>query len=169
MYKVRGSLVSLAFCSMALMSACADSTAPSAASFDVTPLASHVGGPDLTDFRMFAGQLWVCPDTKKATAGFLYRWSIVDNATNQVVQQGVRSNVTSGTCLMLAAVPTSPRGHYTATVREDAGAKYKISSIVASYGGNLPIVAPTATVNANGKMITDQLSSDYGVVFTFYH
>lgn len=70
---------------------------------------------------------------------------------------------------MLAAVPTSPRGHYTATVREDAGGKYKVSSIVASYGNNLPIAAPTATVNVNGKMITDKLSSDYGVVFTFYH
>ncbi len=169
MHKLKGSLLPLAFCSMALVSACADSTAPSSAPLVAAPLASHVGGPDLTDFKNFAGQLWVCPDTKKATSGFLYRWSIVDNKTNAVVQSGVTTNVTSGTCLMLASVPTSPRGNYTATVREDPGAKYKVSSITASYGSNLPIAAPTATVDVAGRKITDKMTSDYGVVFTFYH
>ena len=169
MYKLKGSLLSLAFCSIALVSACADSTAPAVASFDVAPLASHVGGPDLTDYHGFAGQLWVCPDTKEPTKGFLYRWSIVDNVTKQVVQKGVTTNVTSRTCVMLAAVPTLTKGRYTATVREDAGPKFKISSIVASYGSNLPILAPTATVDVSAKMITDRLTNDYGVVFTFYH
>lgn len=169
MHKLKGSLLPLAFCSIALVSACADSTSPVATPLVAAPLASHVGGPDLTDFRNFAGQLWVCPDTKKAANGFLYRWSIVDNKTKVVVQSGVTSNVTSGTCLMLASVPTSPRGNYTATVREDPGAKYKISSITASYGSNLPIAAPTATVDVSARRITDKMTSDYGVVFTFYH
>jgi hypothetical protein len=161
---------SLVMSSFVLLAACTDASAPVAPVVPVAPLAAHTGGPDLSDYNAFPGELWVCPDVPYPVIGFIYRWSIVDNATNQVVQSGFSTNVTAGICIQLASVSTLTPGNYTATVREDPAAHFKISSITSRYGTNLPITPPTPNFPPPvGKVISNILTNDYGVVFTFYH
>lgn len=152
-----------------LLAACADSTAPTPRVLAVAPSAAVIGGPNLSDFRSFSGQLWVCPDTPGPGTGFYFKWSIVDNATSLVVASGTVANASAQQCLNLGSVPTNVRGRYTATVKEDPGNPYKLQSISASYGSNLPIAAPTPTINLAKKTISSLMSNDFGVLFTFHH
>lgn len=159
-----------AFTFAAVLSACADSaTAPLRAPLAVAPVAAHTGDPSENDFNTFPGELWVCPDVGDPIVGFLYRWTITDNATMLVVQSGVTKNIVGGVCTFLASVPTDTYGRYTAWVREAPAGKYKIASIEAHYGLNFPNTPPPATLDMNGKAISDLISNDFGVVFTFYH
>jgi hypothetical protein len=152
------------------LTACTDAIAPVNRTMPITPAAAHSGGPNLADYNAFPGELWVCPDVPYPVLGFIYRWSIVDDATNAVVQSGVSYNVTAGFCIQLAAVPTNTSGHYTATVREDPAMHFKVSSITSTYAANLPLTPPTASYPAPvGKVISNSITNDYGVVFTFYH
>lgn len=162
--------LSAAIALVGLLSACSDSaTAPARAPLAVAPVAAHTGDPSENDFNTFPGELWVCPDVGDPINGFIYKWSITDNATNLVVQSGVTKNITGGTCTWLASVPTTTYGRYTAWVREDPAGRYKISSIEAHYGLNFPNTPPPATIDMSGKAISDIISNDFGVVFTFYH
>lgn len=152
-----------------LLAACADSTAPVPRVLATAPSAAVIGGPNLSDFHSFEGELWVCPDTPGAGTGFYFNWSIVDNATNLVVAKGKVANSAAQQCLLLGTVPTNVSGRYTATVREDPGNPYKVQSISASYGSNFPNVPPTPTIELAKKRISSQMTNDYGVLFTFHH
>ncbi|MEP7383506.1 MAG: hypothetical protein ABI910_17610 [Gemmatimonadota bacterium] len=155
---------------VALLSACSDpATAPARAPLSVAPVAYISGGPDTTDFKNFSGEVWACPDVPYPAVGFLYRWSIVDNATTLVVASGVSTNITGGVCTLLYTGPALGHYDYTAWVREDPAAKFKITSITATYGMNLPIAPPPATLDMNGKAISDMITNDYGVLFRFNH
>lgn len=151
-----------------LLSACSDATSP-AAPLVSTPAAAVVGGPDLSDFRNFGAELWVCPDTPGPGTGFFFSWRIVDNATNTVVNSGSIKGASAQQCLLLGSVPTSPPGRYTATVKEDPGSVYKVIGISADYGANFPGNVPTPTVNVPGRVISSLMTHDFGVVFTFHH
>ena len=161
--------VPLALTTIVLLSACSDSSAPTARAFTSVPLAAYTGGPDLSDFNNFPGELWVFPDVPYPQLGFAYKWSIVDDATSLVVQNGITRGLTAGICVMLASVSTTVGGHYTATVTEDPSGPFRVTGITASYGANLPIAPPVPTVNVPARRISDKLSNDYGVQFTFYH
>jgi hypothetical protein len=150
--------------------ACSDSaTAPTARALDITPSAAVIGGPNLADFKSFAGQLWVCPDTPGPGQGFFFAWKIVDNATNTIVASGTVSKASAQQCLLLGTVPTGTPGRYTATVKEDPGAAFKVNAITASYGANFPIAPPTPTVNVPKRTISSLMTHDFGVLFTFIH
>lgn len=151
-----------------LLSACADATSPPAP-LASAPAAAVIGGPDLSDFRNFGGQLWVCPDTPTPSNGFFFSWRITDNATNAVVASGTIRNAAAQQCLLLGSVPSSPPGRYTAFVREDPGAAFKVRAITADYGANFPNTPPTPTVNIPRKSISSLMTHDFGVVFTFHH
>lgn len=151
-----------------LLSACTDATSPSAP-LVTTPVAAVIGGPDLSDFRNFGAQLWVCPDTPTPSNGFFFAWRITDNATGAVVASGTIKNAAAQQCLHLGSVPSSPPGRYTAFVREDPGSVFKVSAITADYGANFPATPPTPTVNIPKKWISSLMTHDYGVVFTFHH
>lgn len=152
-----------------LLLACSDATAPRVGTFATEPLAVTIGGPDLSDFRNFGGQLWVCPDTPTPASGFYFSWRITDNSTNTVVASGTIKNAAAQQCLLLGTVPSSPPGRYTAFVREDPGAAFKVTGITASYGTNFPIAPPTPTVNVPKRWISSLITHDFGVVFTFQH
>jgi len=151
-----------------LLSACTDATSPSAPLVS-TPAAAVIGGPDLSDFRNFGGELWVCPDTPTPASGFFFAWRITDNVTNTVVASGTVQNAAAQQCLLLGSVPSSPPGRYTAFVREDPGSTFQVSAITASYGANFPNTPPTPTVNIPRRSISSLMTHDFGVVFTFYH
>lgn len=152
-----------------LLFACSDATSPAPAVLATGPSAVVIGGPDLSDFRNFGGQLWVCPDTPTPANGFFFAWRITDNATNTVVASGTVKNAAAQQCLLLGSVPSSPPGRYTAVVREDPGASFKVTGITASYGANFPNTPPVPTVNIPKKTISSLMTHDYGVVFTFQH
>ena len=152
-----------------LLVACADSTAPAIRPLPTSSAASIVGGPNLSDFRSFTGQLWACPDTPSPASGFFFSWKIVDNATSAVVASGTVSNAAAQQCLMFATVPTNVPGRYTATVREDPGSTFQVTSITADYGANFPVTPPVPTVNVAKRVISSLMTHDFGVMFTFHH
>lgn len=161
----------LAFAALVMISACSDSSTPSARVFASAPVQAYTGGPDMSDYHNLTGQLWVCPDVPYLVIGFAYRYSIVDDATSQVVASGVSKNLTAGQCVMLASVPTTgPRTFYTATVTEDPAGKFKVSNITADYGANFPNAPPGATISGpNGRTISSAMSNDFGVLYVFWH
>jgi hypothetical protein len=163
---IRGAMLTVV--ASLLLSACTDTTSPTAP-LASAPAAAVVGGPDMSDFRNFGGQLWVCPDTPSPSNGFFFSWRITDNATSTVVASGTVKNAAAQQCLLLGSVPSSPPGRYTAYVREDPGAAFKVSAITAGYGTNFPNTPPTPTVNIPQKWITSLMTHDFGVVFTFHH
>ena len=152
-----------------LLAACADSTEPTPRVLAMAPSAAVIGGPNLSDFNSFAGQLWVCPDTPGPGTGFYFNWRIVDNATNLIVASGKVADASAQQCLMLGSVPTSGSARYTASVKEDPGNPYKVKSISASYGSNFPNTPPTPTIDLARQRITSVMTHDFGVLFTFHH
>ena len=158
---------------IALFAACSDTTAPTPHTLRVHPLAAVSGGPDLSDFHNFTGELWSCVDAGTPGTGFAFKWKIVDNASHAVVSSGVKLGVSVGECVFLDAVPTNIPGRYTATVIEDpggaGGVSFQISSIDADYGANFPPPAPTASPNVPGRRISSLMTHDFGVQFTFFH
>jgi len=153
-----------------VFAACSDAaTAPTVRSLDIDAAQAITGGPDLSDYKSFAGQLWTCPDTPTPDAGFFYAWRIIDNATNTIVSSGTVKNAIGGTCILLGSVPANRPGRYTAFVKEDPGLAYQVTSISADYGTDFPITAPTPTVNIPKRWIQSLITHDFGVQFTFFH
>ncbi len=156
---------------LAFLGACSDApVAPpvntDVVSFDRVGVAAF---PDTGDFRAMSGQLWVCATGNQPGMDFHYKYTVTDKATMLVVAKGTIHAVNIGDCVLAATVPTNVRAHYLAVVKQDAPANFYLAHGFFNFGDNYPATPPVSSVDLAGRTLTSGLSSDGGVVMTFYN
>jgi hypothetical protein len=169
----RRTLVSLPLMvsALAIFGACSDSPVAPPES-EMVPTLDRVAWPayaDTTDFRNMAGQLWVCATGNQPGTDFHYRYTVTNKKTGVVVAKGLQHAVNIGDCVLLVTVPTNVRGHYAATVKQDAPMPFYLAHGLFNFGLGYPRTPPVSTVNLTGRTLTSALSNDAGVVMTFYN
>lgn len=156
---------------LAFFGACADTPVAPTTMSDVVSM-DRVGVaavPDTTDFRAMSGQLWVCATGNQPGYDFHYKYTVTDKATMLVVAKGTIHAVNIGDCVLAATVPTNVRGHYLAVVKQDAPANFYLAHGFFNFGANYPAAYPASNVDLLKRTLTSGLSSDGGVVMTFYN
>jgi hypothetical protein len=169
----RRTLVSLPLMlsALAIFGACSDSPVAPPESEMVASL-DRVATPsfaDTTDFRNMAGQLWVCATGNQVGTDFHYRYTVTNRKTGVVVAKGMQHGLNIGQCALLATVPTNVRGHYAATVKQDAPTTFYLAHGFFNFGMGYPGTPPVSTVDLAKRTMTSALSNDAGVVMSFYN
>jgi len=124
---------------------------------------------DTSDFRNMAGQLWVCATGNQPGTDFHYRYTVTNKRTGVVVAKGTQHGLNIGDCVLLATVPTNVRGHYAATVKQDAPTTFYMAHGFFNFGMGYPGTPPVSTIDLPGRTLTSGLSNDAGVVMSFYN
>lgn len=132
------------------------------------PSRSAVGGPDLSDYKTFLGEIHIGKDGKQTGASFHFAYDVVRQGDNVVVAQGTRT-VPVGQCVLAANVSTEAPGRYRASATETSVVpNWSLTDIDWAYGANLPVSPPAPTIDLPSRTISAVLlSNDVGVQLTF--
>ncbi len=133
-----------------------------------TPSRSVVGGPDLSDFHTFEGQIFICKDGNQTGASFNFDYSVIRQSDGAVVSQG-STTVPVGQCVLATSVSTQTNGRYRATATETSIVPdWSLTAIDWAYGANLPLSPPAPTIDIPNRTISAVLvANDVGVQLTF--
>lgn len=133
-----------------------------------SPSRTVIGGPDLSDYKSFQGEIYICKDGNQAGASFNFDYEVVRQSDNVVVAQG-STTVPVGQCVLAANVSTETPGRYKASATETSVvANWSLTDIDWAYGANLPISPPAPTIDIPTRTISAVLlSNDIGVQLTF--
>jgi hypothetical protein len=126
------------------------------------------GGPDLSDFLSFQGEIWICKDGNVAGVPFSFDYTVTRQSDGVVVANG-STTVPVGQCVMAANVSTEASGRYVATATETTTLPdWSLTAIDWAYGANLPFTPAAPTINLATRTISALLlSNDIGVQITF--
>jgi hypothetical protein len=132
------------------------------------PSRNVIGGPDLSDYKTFQGEIYICKDGNQTGAAFNFDYEVVRQSDNVVVAQG-SATVPVGQCVLAANVSTETPGRYKASATETSVvANWSLTDIDWAYGSNLPISPPAPTIDIPTRTISAVLlSNDIGVQLTF--
>lgn len=177
MLKTRLSRVSMIAAACALAACSESATAPgseSAARAVIAGLASRApslavsGGPDLSDYKTFQGEVWICKDGNVAGTSFPIDYIVVRRSDGSTVVSGTVS-VPVGQCVLAASVLTEVNGRYEVTATEHLlPANWSLTAIDWAYGLNFPLTPPPPTIDLATRTISAVLiANDVGVQLTF--
>ena len=132
------------------------------------PSRSVVGGPDLSDFLSFQGEVWICKDGNVAGVAFDFDYTVIRQSDNAVVAQG-STTVPVGQCRLATSINTQVSGRYRATATETSVVpSWSLMAIDWAYGANLPASPPAPTIDlANRTVSAVLIANDVGVQLTF--
>lgn len=133
-----------------------------------TPSTNVSGGPDLSDFLSFQGEIWICKDGNVAGVPFSFDYTVTRQGDGVVVASG-STTVPVGQCVMAANVSTEASGRYVATATETTTLPdWSLTGIDWAYGANLPFTPAAPTIDLGSRTISALLlSNDIGVQITF--
>lgn len=133
-----------------------------------TPSLAVSGGPDLSDYLSFQGEVWICKDGNQPGTSFAIDYTVVRTSDNTQVAAGTVT-VPLGQCVLATSINTQIGGRYRATATEQAPpANWSLTAIDWAYGANLPITPAPPTVNLAARTISAVLvANDVGVQLTF--
>lgn len=151
-----------------MLGACVDDPiAPTAARLGADiPALAVTGGPDLSDWKSFQGEVWICKDGNQAGT-FGFDWA-VSTLTGTPVLSGT-VNVPLGTCVMAVHLDTvvTTRAHIAVT-EQALAANWALTSITYTHGTNFPGTVGIPIISLPGRTISElHASNDFGVVVTF--
>lgn len=156
---------------VALFGACADPStapaptqlAPNAPSFAVT------GGPDLSDWLSFQGEIWICKDGNQAGPSFAFDWSVVTRHGDTPVASGT-VYVPLGTCVLAHHLDLEANVRAHITVAEQTPPPDWALTAIAYDWGNLPNAPEVPVVDIQSRSISEvHASNDNGVQITFFN
>ena len=160
---------------VALLAACADgpsTVSPGSAVLaglaSRAPSATVVGGPNLSDFLSFQGEIWICKDGNVPGVTFDFDYNVVRLSDGALVAVG-STTVPVGQCVMATNISTQISARYRATATETTTrANWSLTAIDWAYGANLPATPAAPTINLATKTISAVLvANDVGVQLTF--
>jgi len=158
-----------------LVAACADTPTALRSPQTVRPgLASGppslavTGGPDLSDYKSFQGQVWICKDGNQTGVSFNFDYRVVRASDNSLIAQG-STTVPVGQCVLATSVTTAVGGRYVATATETSVLpNWTLTDIDWAYGANLPVSPPPPTIDLATRTVSAVLiANDVGVQLTF--
>jgi len=132
------------------------------------PSRAVVGGPDLSDFHTFEGQVWICKDGNVPGVPFTFDYTVVRQSDNALVAQG-STTVPVGQCVMATSINTEVNGRYRASATETSSVpNWSLLAIDWAYGANLPVSPPAPTIDLPTRTVSAVLiANDVGVQLTF--
>ena len=132
------------------------------------PSLAVTGGPDLSDYLTFQGEVWICKDGNQPGTSFAFDYSVIRVSDNTQVAAGTVS-VPLGQCVLATSINTQIGGRYKATATEQAPpANWSLTAIDWAYGANLPITPLAPTIDLAARTISAVLvANDVGVQLTF--
>jgi len=153
---------------LVVAAACADrSMAPEATLGPRAPALAVSGGPDLSDWKTFQGEVWICKDGN-SSGSFTFDWTVARRADGTLLLTGT-TLVPVGQCVMavhLDTVHTLPV-HVTIT-EQGPPAHWALTAIDHAYGAGLPGTPDIPVVDLATRTIRDvHASNDLGVQVTF--
>lgn len=152
-----------------ILGACVDNpVAPSAARLGAnTPALAVSGGPDLSDWKSFQGEVWICKDGNQTGTSFTFDWAATTYDGAPVASGMV--TVPVGGCVMAVHLDTTVAARTHIAVTEHAPlANWALTDIDYDYGANFPGVVDVPVIDLQGRTISAvHANNDVGVQITF--
>lgn len=160
-----------AFALVALIGACSDHpVAPTTPAMRANaPALAVTGGPDLSDWRSFQGEVWLCKDGN-GVGNFTFDWTVELRRDGSPVASGT-TIVPAGGCVMAVHLDTVHTLPVHVTVTEQVPpANWAFTAITHAYGAGLPVTPDTPVIDLATRTIRDvHASNDLGVQITFFN
>lgn len=153
-----------------LLGACADNaTAPVAANPGANvPALAVTGGPDLSDWKTFQGEIWICKDGNQTGTSFTFDWSVVKRSDGTPLLAGT-TVVPLGGCVMAVHLPTEVAYPvHVAVTEQGPPADWALTALAYAYGANFPLTPDVPAIDMASRTISGvHASNDVGVQITF--